>query len=75
MIALLDDKEFHSAAVSGLGDIGPPAKAALPKLLPLLSDEKGRDTVSRAACAMLRIDPDNRQAIAYFMRRVEAGRF
>ena len=58
LISLLDDEDLNCSAVILLGDIGPPASAAIPKLIDLL--DHGQLWV---ATALGKIGPDSDAAI------------
>jgi hypothetical protein len=67
-----DDSAGRSNAFQRLGEIGPPAQAALPALLAAIGEDDA-ETEDMALQTLLRIDPDNRQAAALLIRRLTAS--
>jgi len=56
LIACLDDPDIDDAAAEALGKFGPLAKAAVPKMLPLLHG--GKEARRAAKLALPKIDPE-----------------
>jgi hypothetical protein len=57
LIACLEDSDMDESAAEALGNFGPLAKAAVPKMLPLLL-HGDKETRHAAALAVPRIDPE-----------------
>ena len=57
LISLLDNDNLNSDAAEALGHYGPLAKAAVPKILPLLNG-KDKDDIEAAIVALRQIDPE-----------------
>lgn len=57
LISVLDDNELNDEAAEALGNFGPLAKAAVPKLIPLLK-APDKDLHFAVVDALKRIDPD-----------------
>ncbi len=55
LVACLEDSDINDAAAEALGNFGPLAKSAVPKLLPLLHGDK--EARSAAILALPKIDP------------------
>ncbi|MDB6022834.1 MAG: domain containing protein [Pedosphaera sp.] len=57
LMTYLDDEDLADEMAEALGNFGPLAKAAVPKLLPLLK-ARDRDTRQAAIVALKQIDPE-----------------
>jgi HEAT repeat protein len=58
LVGYLDNNDLNGEASEALGNFGPPAKAAVPKLIRLMQPLHDRDTQLTAGSALKEIDPD-----------------